>query len=64
MRTTLNIPDDLVEKATRLAGVKTKTKAIVVALEDFVRRKQIQKLIESSGTLKPRSDWEKMRHGR
>ena len=32
MRTTLEIPEELIEQACRLSGVKTKTMAVVMAL--------------------------------
>lgn len=64
MRTTLQLPDDLISEAARLAKTKTKTETIILALKDFIRRRQLQKLIKASGTILLHSNWEKMRHDR
>ncbi len=44
MRTTLDLPRDLIEEAMRVSNVKTKTALIVQALEDFVRKSKLRKL--------------------
>jgi Arc/MetJ family transcription regulator len=41
MRTTLDIPEDLVNEAMRRAGINTKTGAIVAALEGLIRKSKI-----------------------
>ena len=64
MKTTLNIPDDLVNKTMRLSGSKTKTGAIVTAMKEYIRRKKLEHIMELEGTLQFSSDWEKARHGR
>jgi metal-responsive CopG/Arc/MetJ family transcriptional regulator len=52
MRITLTIPDDLISEVQKLSGEKTKTKAIVAALQKFVRDKQLRKIIELRGKIK------------
>lgn len=64
MRTTLNLPESLIREAEKLSGSSTKTRAIVIALEEYIRRQKIKRLIQASGTLKIANNWEKMRHGR
>ncbi len=64
MRTTLQLPEELLQKAARLAKARTKTETIIVALKDFIRRKQMMRLMDAAGTLPLRSTWKKMRHGR
>lgn len=66
MRTTLQIPDDLLSQAIRMAQAKTKTEVIIRALEEFVRQRKIEKLIASAGKIHFRKgyDWEKARHDR
>lgn len=64
MRTTLQLPIELIEKASRLADAKTKTETIIIALKDYIRRKQMEKLMKSAGSLNIKSAWKKMRHGR
>ena len=49
MRTTLDLPEDLVNEAMRATNIKTKTKVITVALEDLVRRSKIGALKKFKG---------------
>lgn len=44
MRTTLDLPDRLVQDAMKASHQKTKTAAIVTALQDFVRKSRLQDL--------------------
>jgi len=44
MRTTLDLPEPLVEEALKLSHQKTKTGVIITALEDFVRKSKIEGL--------------------
>lgn len=44
MRTTLDLPDRLVQDAMKASHQKTKTAAIVTALQDFVRKSRLQEL--------------------
>ena len=64
MKTTLNIPEDLIRKAMSLAKHKTKTETIVVALQEYVRQKKIEKILEHQGKLQFNDSWEKSRHAR
>jgi len=41
MRTTLNLPEDLLNEAMKAAHVKTKTKVIITALEELIRKSKI-----------------------
>jgi hypothetical protein len=59
MRATLNIPDDLISEVQRLSGQKSKTKAIVTVMEDYVRRQKIQALLELRGKINIEYDWER-----
>jgi Arc/MetJ family transcription regulator len=40
MRTTLDLPDGLVDEARTVAGFKSKTDTVVYALKEVVRRKR------------------------
>jgi len=64
MRTTLNIPDDLIKKAMSLAKHKTKTETVIAALQEYVRQKTIEKIMEHQGKLQFHETWEKSRHAR
>jgi Arc/MetJ family transcription regulator len=41
MRTTLDLPEDLVEEAMKATNIKTKTKVIIAALEQLIRKSKI-----------------------
>ena len=49
MRTTLDLPEDLMNEALRVTGIKTKTQLIITALEELVRKSTISELKEFKG---------------
>jgi Arc/MetJ family transcription regulator len=51
MRTTLDIPDDLLEEARSMLGFKSKTDTVVVALRELVRRGRLEEIKELYGKL-------------
>ncbi len=51
MRATLNIPDALIMEVQQISGEKSKTKAIVTAMEEYVRDKKIKMLLELQGKI-------------
>jgi metal-responsive CopG/Arc/MetJ family transcriptional regulator len=59
MRATLNIPDDLLAEVQKLSGQKSKTKAITLAMQEFIRQKKIKGLIALRGKIQIDYDWEK-----
>lgn len=59
MRATLNIPDDLISEVQKISGEKSKTKAITVAMKEFIRQKKIKELIALRGKVRVDYDWEK-----
>jgi Arc/MetJ family transcription regulator len=44
MRTTLDLPADLVEEARNVLGFKSKTDTVVLALREVVRRSRVDEL--------------------
>lgn len=44
MRTTLDLPEDLVDDARKALGFKSKTDTVVYALREVVRRKHVEGL--------------------
>jgi len=44
MRTTLDLPEDLLEEARTALGFKSKTDTVVMALRELVRRRRIEEL--------------------
>lgn len=51
MRTTLDLPDELLEEARRLLGFKSKTDTVVVSLQELIRRKRIEQLKSLAGQI-------------
>ncbi len=49
MRTTLDIPEDLINEAMRTTKINTKTKVIITALEGLIRRERIAELKKYKG---------------
>ena len=58
MRVTLDLPDALVKDLLKITGEKKKTRAICMAVEDFIRRKRREKLLDFSGKIHFEWDWE------
>ena len=52
MRTTLNIEDELLEKAARLTGIKEKTSLVKLGLEALIARESAKRLASLGGTEK------------
>ena len=61
MRTTLDIPEELIEEARRLLGFQSKTDAVIVSLREFIRRKRIDELKELMGAVDLHIDLPKSR---
>jgi len=52
MRTTLNIEDNLLDKASKLTGIKEKTSLVRLGLEALIARESSKRLAELGGTEK------------
>ena len=61
MRTTLDLPDDLLEEARTSMGFKSKTDTVVLALRELVRRKRIEELKALMGRVRLEIDVPKSR---
>ncbi len=57
MRATLDIPDDLMKTVQKLSGEKSKTKAITVAMEEYIKQKKTKELLALRGRLSLSFDW-------
>ena len=44
MRTTLDIPESLINEARQLLGFKSKTDTVILSLQELIRRKRIEEL--------------------
>ena len=61
MRTTLDLPEELVKDAVAASGCKSKTETIVYALTEVVRRKKVEALKAMLGTVVVKTDLAKTR---
>ena len=61
MRTTLDLPDDLVDDAREVLGFKSKTDTVVYALREVVRRGRIEGLKALFGKVHIDLDLDKVR---
>lgn len=52
MRTTLNIDDEILEKAARLTGIEEKTALVRLGLEALIARESSKRLARLGGTEK------------
>ncbi|MCI1710593.1 MAG: type II toxin-antitoxin system VapB family antitoxin [Chiayiivirga sp.] len=50
MKTTIDIPEKELADAMRFTRARTKREAVVIALEDFNRRKRMAELVKYAGT--------------
>ncbi|MEW5745413.1 MAG: type II toxin-antitoxin system VapB family antitoxin [Nitrospirota bacterium] len=57
MRATLNIPDDLVKEVQKVSGEKSKTKAITIAMQEYVRLQKAKELLCLKGKVSLAFDW-------
>jgi Arc/MetJ family transcription regulator len=61
MRTTIDLPENLLEEARQLLGFKSKTDTIVVSLQELIRRKRIEELKKMAGSIKLEIDLDQSR---
>ncbi len=61
MRTTLDLPEELVQEAMRATRVQTKTRVIIMALEELVRKSKISELKNFKGTVDLDIDLDRLR---
>jgi Arc/MetJ family transcription regulator len=61
MRTTLDLPEDLINDAMKATQINTKTKVIITALEDLIRKSKISDLKKYKGKVDLVIDMDAMR---
>ncbi len=61
MRTTLDIPNNLVQEAMRVTQMKTKTRVIVKALEELIKKSKIAELKDFKGKIDLNIDLDALR---
>lgn len=61
MRTTLDIDAGLLEETTRLSGMKSRSAAVQAALEEYVRLRCKERLLELPGRVLLEENWRELR---
>jgi hypothetical protein len=61
MRTTLDLPEALVEEVRRMLGSKSKTDTIIFALSELIRRGRVEQLKSLMGSIRLDIDLNKSR---
>ena len=51
MRTTLDLPEELLQKAMAMSHIKTKTQVITLALQEFIRKSELSELKKFKGKI-------------
>ncbi len=46
-----DLPEDKLQKVVRLSGAKSKKEAIILALDEFLKKKKAEKLISAYGKI-------------
>jgi len=64
MKTTLNIPDELIKTAMSISKHRTKTETVIIALQEYIHLKKIEKILGHEGKLQFEDTWERSRHAR
>ncbi len=49
MRTTLDLPEELLSEAMKVTNIRTKTKVIITALEELIRKSTISEIRHYKG---------------
>jgi Arc/MetJ family transcription regulator len=52
MRTTINLDSAVLESVCRATGVRSRSRAAKLALEDFLRRGRLKKILDARGTFR------------
>ena len=52
MRTTLDLPEDLLNEAMKVSHTDTKTRVIILALKQLIRKSKISELKKYKGKIK------------
>ncbi|VAX09372.1 hypothetical protein MNBD_GAMMA26-1889 [hydrothermal vent metagenome] len=60
MRTTLNLDDSLIHDILDCTREQSKTKAITIALKDYLRRKNIENILSLQGNLDIEDNWKEL----
>jgi len=62
MKTTLNLPDELINEAMHTLNMKTKSEVVIYALRDLLRRKKVESLRNYKGKVDLEIDLDTLRN--
>jgi len=51
MRTTLDLPEELINEAMKATHIQTKTRVIITALEELIRKSKISEIKQYKGKI-------------
>ena len=51
MRTTLDLPEELINEAMKATRIQTKTRVIITALEELIRKSKISEIKQYKGKI-------------
>ena len=51
MRTTIDVPNHLLDEVQRATNATTRREALIIALQDYLSRHRARRVIEAAGTL-------------
>ena len=58
MKTSMNLPDQLIHEAMRVCHSRVMSRTVVLALEELIRKKKAERLLELAGKLRFADDRE------
>ncbi len=62
-RSTITLPNDLLEELMRTVKAKSKTEAVIMAVKDEIRLKKLEKIRSMAGKMEFIQTAEEIRHG-
>jgi Arc/MetJ family transcription regulator len=64
MRTTLDLPEEVLEKARRAANLRTKRETVIAGLEELIRKGKREELLRMAGKIRLNVDLTRSRQRR
>ena len=61
MRTTLDLPEELINEAMKATHIRTKTRVIITALEELIRKSKISEIKQYKGKIDLNIDLDSIR---
>ncbi|MBE0414921.1 MAG: DUF2191 domain-containing protein [Dehalococcoidia bacterium] len=62
-RTTITLPQGLVDELVKVTRAKSKTRAVTIAIEEEIRKRKLENIKSSAGSLEFEIEAEDLRHG-